>query len=161
MSLIAEKCDLTKINCEAIVNPANSYGYMGGGIAGAIKKFGGIEIEQAAIMKAPIPVGNAIYTTAGKLPSKYIIHAPTMEKPAMKTNIINIKNALEAAFKIALKLNIKSIAIPGMGTGVGGVSHNDAAQIIVEISMKYKNQINKTVLFDKNNLMISAFNKFL
>ena len=70
MGIIVQKGDLTQIRCDAIVNPANSFGYMGGGVAGAIKRVGGIEIERDAVSKAPIPVGKAIVTTAGVLPCK-------------------------------------------------------------------------------------------
>lgn len=71
---------LLDVKADAIVNPANSYGYMGGGVAGVIKRAGGEEIEREAIKKAPIPVGSAVITTAGRLPFKGVIHAPTMEE---------------------------------------------------------------------------------
>jgi len=60
MSIFVQQHDLTQIKCDAIINPANSYGYMGGGVAGAIKKKGGTEIEKEAIDKAPIKIGRAI-----------------------------------------------------------------------------------------------------
>ena len=67
MSISVQKGDLTSIICDAIVNPANSYGYMGGGVAGAIKHIGGNEIEKEAVSQAPINVGSAVATTSGKL----------------------------------------------------------------------------------------------
>ena len=126
MSIIVKKGDLTQISCDAIVNPANSFGYMGGGVAGAIKNVGGIEIENEAVAKAPIPVGTAVFTIAGGLPCDYVIHAPTMEKPAMRIGVENVRLATRAALEVGVELHLKSIAIPGMGTGVGGVDVNES-----------------------------------
>ncbi|GAH84142.1 unnamed protein product, partial [marine sediment metagenome] len=122
MSIIVKLGDLTQINCDAIVNPANSFGYMGGGVAGAIKRVGGAEIEKEVVNKAPIVVGKAVSTSAGRLPCKYVIHAPTMKRPAMRIGVENARLATQAALRLAKEMGLSSIAIPGMGTGVGGVS---------------------------------------
>lgn len=65
--------DITRLEVDAIVNPANSMLIMGGGVAGAIKRVGGKEIEDEALKYAPVPVGKAIATKAGKLKAKYVI----------------------------------------------------------------------------------------
>jgi len=161
MTISVEKGDLTKIPCDAIVNPANSSGYMGGGIAGAIKRIGGFIIEKEAVSKAPIAVGKAVATTAGALACKYVIHAPTMKNPAMLIGVENVKLATKAAFELGVKLKIKSIAIPGMGTGVGGVPTDDAARVIVETSKDFENKFEKIFLIDRNEEMINSFQKFL
>jgi O-acetyl-ADP-ribose deacetylase (regulator of RNase III) len=161
MSIIVKKGDLTKISCDAIVNPANSFGYMVGGVAGAIKRVGGEEIEKEAILKAPIPVGTAIFTTAGSLPCSFVIHASTMEQPAMKIGIENVSLATRAALDLAIELNVKSIAIPGMGTGVGGVSVDAAAEVIVDIAKGYEERIGKIFLIDRNDDMVSSFEKYI
>lgn len=161
MTIIVEKSDLTKISCDAIVNPANSYGYMGGGVAGAIKRVGGNEIENEAISKAPIDVGKAVATTSGLLPCKYVIHAPTMKRPAMRINVENVRLATKAALKTCIKLNLKSIAIPGMGTGVGGVSTEKAAEVITNLAKEFENKFDKIFLIDRNEEMIESFKKFL
>jgi len=70
--------DITPEETEAIVNAANSSLWMGGGVAGAIKRVGGREIEEEAVKKGPIPVGEAVVTGAGKLSCKYVIHAAVM-----------------------------------------------------------------------------------
>ena len=124
--------DITKMEVEAIVNPANSLLVMGGGVAGAIKRAGGKEIEEEAVKHAPIPVGEAVATTAGKLNAKYVIHAPTMERPAMRIGPENARKAMKGALECARKLKVKSIAFPGLGTGVGGVTAEDAANVMVE-----------------------------
>jgi len=76
--------DITKQEVDAIVNPANSMLVMGGGVAGAIKRVGGKEIEDESVKHAPVPVGEAVATGAGRLKAKYVIHAPTMERPAAR-----------------------------------------------------------------------------
>ena len=161
MAIVVEYGDITKIVCDAIVNPANSYGYMGRGVAGAIKRIGGIEIENEAISLAPIPIGKAIVTTAGSLPCQHVIHAPTMKEPAMRINIDNVKLATRAALKLAEDLKIKSIAIPGMGTGVGGVSLSDAAREMVTVAKEFEDKFEKIVFIGINNDLIEAFKIFI
>ena len=161
MAVVVEKGDLTKVFCDAIVNPANSSGYMGGGVAGAIKRIGGIVIEKEAISKAPIEVGKAVATTAGTLPCKYVIHAPTMKQPAMKIGVENVRLATQAALKLGIELNLKTIAIPGMGTGVGRVSVEDAAGAIVCMVKEYENKFEKIILIDRNEEMVDSINSYL
>jgi len=161
MSIVVKRGDITQLSCDAIVNPANSFGYMGGGVAGAIKRIGGNEIEREAVSKAPIRVGSAIATTAGTLPCKYVIHAPTMKQPAMRINVDNVKQATRAALKLGVELNLKSIAIPGMGTGVGRVPVEDAAEAIVTIAKEFKDKFEKIILIDRNQEITNSFNRFL
>jgi O-acetyl-ADP-ribose deacetylase (regulator of RNase III) len=131
-NIAVEMGDITNLQADAIVNPANSRLVMGGGVAGAIKRAGGAAIEEEAIRKAPIPVGQAVATTAGKLRAKYVIHAPTMARPAMSTNVASVEKATTAALRVAGELRLTSIAIPGMGTGVGGVPLQEAARSMIE-----------------------------
>jgi len=137
-SVLVIKGDLTVLPADAIVNPANSHGYMGGGVAYAIKKNGGQEIEDEAVSKAPIPVGSAVETAAGKLPCKYVIHAPTMKEPAEAIGVDNVRAATSAALAKASELGVSSLAFPGMGTGVGGVEKSGAAKTMVESILDFK-----------------------
>src|SRR3972149_802642 len=121
------KDSILNIKVDAIVNAANSLGYMGGGVAGVIKRAAGIEPEEEAVNNGPTPVGKAYLTTAGWLKYKGIIHAPTMEQPAMKIPPENVYKATKAAIELTEKEHFKSIAILGMGTGVGGVPCHEAA----------------------------------
>ncbi len=152
------KKSILDLKVDAIVNPANSLGTMGGGLAFVIKREGGKEIEEEAIKKAPIQVGEAILTTAGNLNFKGIIHAPTMEKPATKTTTEKIKKATIAALSLADRSGFKSIAIPGMGTGVGSLDFKEAAQAMKEAieSIDFKN-LEKIYLVDINKDMILAW----
>lgn len=129
--------DITKEKTGAIVNPANSYGSMGGGVAWAIKKSGGEEIEREAVEKGPTRVGDAIATSAGRLLARFVIHAPTMENPAERTNEEKIEKATSAALECSRKLGIKSLAFPGMGTGVGGVSKEKAACVMIDTIKRF------------------------
>lgn len=129
--------DITKLEVDVIVNPANSLLLMGGGVAGAIKRVGGEEIEKEALKYAPIPVGKAVATTAGRLKAKAVIHAPTMERPAMRTDVNKVRAATKAALEYAEEKGYVSIAFPGMGTGVGGVPIGDAAHTMVKVVKEF------------------------
>lgn len=158
------KGDITEVNCDAIVNPANSLLIMGGGVAGAIKRRGGREIEEEALKQAPCPVGKAILTHAGKLKAKYIIHAPTMEKPAMKTDEEKVRKAIYASLELAEKKQIHCIAFPGMGTGVGGLSAEQAGKAFVEairlfIQNKKPEWVKKIMLVAFTEDLFREFNK--
>src|SRR5688572_28745324 len=119
MEIVAQQGDITQVKADAVVNCANSAGDMGGGLAGALSRAGGPAVEEEARSKAPIPIGEAIFTTAGQLPYKGIVHAPTMETPG-PTTIDNVRKATLAALLCADSYGVKILAIPGMGTGVGG-----------------------------------------
>ena len=157
--IIIKRGDVTEEDCDAIVNPANSFGIMGGGVALSIKRKGGEEIEREARKKAPIPLGKAIITKAGKLKCKYVIHSPTMKKPAQRIPLKNVKLATRAALELAKKLNLKSIAFPGMGTGVGGVKAEDAARLMIEECKKIEDLEIRLIAF--NEELYQAFKKFI
>jgi len=123
--------DLTKTRADALVNPANSFGVMGGGVAAALKAVGGERVEKDAMACAPIAVGKAVGVSAGALPARYVIHAPTMSRPAEKIHVKAVDLATHAALREATRLGCQSIAFPGMGTGVGGVNLTDAAYAMV------------------------------
>ncbi len=126
------KGDITLIEADAIVNPSNSYGVMGGGVALAIKRRGGEEIEREAMAKAPIPVGSAVVTTAGRLNARAVIHASTMAEPAQRIGLEEVRLAMRAALRAAAEHGFKSVAFPGMGTGVGGVAKDEAAMAMLQ-----------------------------
>jgi O-acetyl-ADP-ribose deacetylase (regulator of RNase III) len=128
--------DITKLEVDAIVNPANSQLIMGGGVAGAILRAGGREIQEQAFKKAPVQVGQAVATTGGKLKAKYVIHAPTMTLPAMATSLDNVKAATAAALRCSQQVHAQNIAFPGLGTGVGGLAPQEAANVMVETMQK-------------------------
>jgi len=158
-----EEESILEIGADAIVNPANSYGYMGGGIAGVIKKKGGVEIEMEAVSFAPIPIGHAVITTAGKLTNcQKVIHSPTMEQPSQQTNINYVEEAVNAALQCAEDNGIEVIAMPGMGTGVGKVPVDKAAKTMVDVIKKFKEKcLKEVILVDANPDMVKAWEKVL
>ena len=161
MKIKVLKGDLTELEVDAIVNPANSLGYMGGGVAGAIKRKGGREIEEEAVKKSPIEVGSAVATTSGKLKCRYVIHAPTMERPAMRIGVDNVEKATRAAFELAKSMKLKSIALPGMGTGVGGVKEEDAARAMMNVAKDYVKYFDEIIFIDINERMVDAWKRLL
>ena len=158
ITLVVQQGDLTNISVEAIVNPANSLGVMGGGVAGVIRRVGGAQIEREATAQAPIPVGTAMATSAGTLPCRYVIHAPTMTQPAQPTDAQTVMRATRAALECAERLQASSLAIPGMGTGVGRVPVSEAARMIVEtVSCFPAKSLKRVVLIDLQPAMVQAF----
>lgn len=130
--------DLSELATEGVVNPANSSGEMGGGVAGILRRKGGSMIEKEAMQKAPIPIGTAVATTAGTLPCRFVIHAPTMNRPAERTDADRIARATQGALECADSLGLKQIAFPGMGTGVGRVPPQVAAETMVRVLENYR-----------------------
>ncbi len=124
------KGDIARLELDALVNAANNRLWMGGGVAGALKRAGGKEIEDEAITKGPIPVGEAIVTGAGKLKAKYIIHAAVMAQD-LKTDAEKIRQATKNSLLRADELSIKSIAFSALGTGVGGFPLDECARIMI------------------------------
>ena len=155
--------DITELSVDAIVNPANSLMIMGGGVAAAIKRKGGEEIEREARQYAPVEVGEAVVTHAGKLPARYVIHAPTMERPAMRIESSNVAKAVRAALRKASELYLTSIAFPGMGTGVGGVPYSEAAKVmiktIIEFVKEHKTSLKRILLVAIDNELYREFCK--
>lgn len=125
------QADITELEIDAIVNAANNKLVMGGGVAGAIKRKGGNIIEQEAIKKGPIGIGEAIYTLAGSLLAKYIIHAATMGMD-FATDEIKIRNSCRSSLELAERLKISSIAFPALGCGTGGFGLLASAKIMAQ-----------------------------
>ena len=123
--------DITELKVDAIVNAANNKLVMGGGVAGAIKKKGGKAIEKEAVKIGPIKIGEAIFTLAGSLPAKYVIHAATMGMD-FQTDEDKIRDSCKNALRVAEELKIKSVAFPALGCGVGGFPLLAAAKIMAQ-----------------------------
>jgi len=145
-------------DAQVIVNAANSLGLMGGGVAGVIKRAAGAEVEREAVKDSPIRVGKAVLTSGGNTKYKSIIHAPTMPEPGMHIPVKNVALATKAALTLADEKGFESIAIPGMGTGVGGVAHADAARVMVEAMRTFSPRaLQSVVLVDVDAKMVEAW----
>jgi O-acetyl-ADP-ribose deacetylase (regulator of RNase III) len=153
---------ILEVTVEAIVNAANSLGIMGGGVAGVIKRAAGSSVEEEARRHAPIPVGQAIVTSGGLTRFKAIIHAPTMSRPAMRIPPENVALATRGALTAADTAKIASLAIPGMGTGVGGVLCSDAAALMIrELRAFQARALRSVVLVDVDQEMVEAWRRCL
>lgn len=162
MQVHVAQADITNIPVDAIVNPANSRAEMTGGLAAAIVEHGGDEIQAEAAAAAPIAVGAAVVTTAGQLPAKAVIHAPTCEEPGDKTGPEQIRRAARAALLACAAKQYEVVAIPGMGAGAGGVPPEDVARAIVEEIRGHKRPFPETIyLVDTRPEMVAAFEEAL
>lgn len=128
--------DLTEQIVEAVVNAANNKLIMGGGVGGALKRRGGREIEDEAVAKGPIAVGEAITTGAGRLPAQYVIHAAVMGLD-FKTDAQKIRTALVRTLKLAEEMSISTLALPALGTGVGRFSIASAAEVMLSTTAEH------------------------
>ena len=122
--------DITQLEVDAIANAANTQLRHGGGVAGAISRAGGPEIQRKSHERAPIGLGEAVETSAGALPCKWVIHAATMELGG-PTSAEIIRRATASALRRADELGARSLALVAFGTGVGGFPLREAARIEV------------------------------
>jgi O-acetyl-ADP-ribose deacetylase (regulator of RNase III) len=126
-----QRADITKLEVDAIANAANTDLRHGGGVAGAISRAGGPSIQAESDQLAPVGLGEAVSTGAGQMPSRWVIHAATMELGG-PTSAEIIRQATASTLKEAERLGAKSLALVAFGTGVGGFPLAEAAQIEVE-----------------------------
>jgi O-acetyl-ADP-ribose deacetylase len=123
--------DICDLEVDAIVNAANLSLWMATGVGGAIKRAGGDEIELAAVRQAPVPLGGAIVTTAGRLAARGVIHAVSLDRDRRTSGAV-IESAVRSAMARARDMNATSVAFPALGTGVGGFPLDEAARITVD-----------------------------
>jgi O-acetyl-ADP-ribose deacetylase (regulator of RNase III) len=126
-----ERGDITDREVDALVNPANSALTMTTGVAAAIKRKGGVIIEEEAARQGPIEVGEAVLTPGGNLIATHVIHAAVMGAD-LKTDARVVGRATRAVLSIADKHRLTSLAMPALGTGVGHVAPGDAAEAMLE-----------------------------
>jgi len=122
--------DICDLEVDAIVNAANLSLWMSTGVGGEIKRAGGDLIEFAAVRQAPVPLGDAVVTPAGKLAARAVIHAVSLDRDR-RTNAEIIDKAVRSAMRRARELRAASVAFPAMGTGVGGFPLDEAARVTV------------------------------
>ena len=157
------KADITEMHTDAIVNAANAQLILGGGVAGAIRKKGGPEIQEECNKTGGTFVGGAVITNAGNLKAKYVIHAvgPRMGEGNEDDKL---KNATLNSLILADEKKLKSISFPAISTGIFGFPITRCAEIMLKTTIDYLNGqtgIEKIVfcLFSKDNFQI--FNKKL
>ncbi len=122
--------DICDLEVDAIVSPAATSLWMSTGIAGELKRAGGDSIEFAALRQAPVALGDAIVTPAGRLAAKVVIHAVSLERDR-RTSGPAIDRAARSAMARVRELGLASVAFPALGTGIGGFPLDEAAAIAV------------------------------
>jgi O-acetyl-ADP-ribose deacetylase (regulator of RNase III) len=123
--------DVTKLEVDAIANAANTELQHGGGVAGAIARAGGPQVQRESDERAPVGLGDAVETSGGELPCKWVIHAATMDLGG-PTSAQIIRRATASTLRRADELGARSLALVAFGTGVGGFPLGEAARIEVE-----------------------------
>ena len=128
--------DITQLEVDAIANAANTDLKHGGGVAGAISRAGGPSIQEESASVAPIGLGEAVETSGGNMPCRWVIHAATMELGG-PTSAEIIREATASTLRKADELGARSLALVAFGTGVGGFSLDEAAQIEIDEVSRY------------------------
>lgn len=123
--------DITQLEVDAIANAANTHLAHGGGVAGAISRAGGPVVQRESDALAPIGLGEAVETTAGDMPSRWVIHAATMGMDG-RTDAEVIRRATASTLRLADELGARTLALVAFGTGVGGFPVPEAAAIEAE-----------------------------
>lgn len=128
--VVIEQGDLAEMDTDAIVNAANNDLILGGGVAGAIRRKGGDEIQRGCNEIGSIPVGYAAITTGGKLKARFVIHAASMRLGGT-TTAEALRNSTAHCLRIAKERGLRSIAFPAVGTGIAGFPLDDCAKIML------------------------------
>ncbi len=128
--LVAVLGDMTEQVVDAIVNAANERLLHGGGLAGAIVRRGGQEIQEESRAVAPVPTGSAAVTGAGRLPARWVIHAvgPVWGQGDEEALL---RSAVRSALERARELGARSVAIPAISTGIFGYPKAEGVGVIV------------------------------
>jgi O-acetyl-ADP-ribose deacetylase len=154
------QADVTKLDVDAIANAANTQLMHGGGVAGAISRAGGPEVQRESDDKAPIELGAAVETTAGDMPARWVIHAATMEVGG-PTSADIIERATRSTLARAEELGCRSLALVAFGTGVGGFPLDEAARIMVGAAREYEGSLERIVFAVHGEAAERAFSEAL
>lgn len=129
--------DIAALEVDAVANAANDRLWMGAGVAGALKRAGGEQIEREAVALGPIGLGDAVATGAGRLAARWVIHGAVMGQD-LRTNAELVARTTRRCLEVADGLGAHSLALPAFGTGVGGFPLAECARIMVETVEAYE-----------------------
>jgi O-acetyl-ADP-ribose deacetylase (regulator of RNase III) len=146
MELEAREGDIAALEVDAVANAANDRLWMGAGVAGALKRAGGDEIEQEAMAKGPIPLGSAVATDAGRLAARWVIHGVVMGQD-LRTSAELVRRTTRSCLELADELGCRSLALPAFGTGVGGLPLAECAAVMVEEARAFEPRSLECVTF--------------
>ena len=128
--------DLTEMATDAIVNAANNDLQLGGGVAGAIRRKGGPQIQAECDEIGTIPVGGAAITSGGALKARHVIHAASMQLGG-RTSSQALRSSTAHSLRIASQNGLKTIAFPAVGTGIAGFPLRECAEIMLGEAAKH------------------------
>ncbi len=154
MELIITQGDITEADVDAIVNAANTALVLGAGVAGAIRRKGGPEVQQECDALGPIGVGEVAITGSGQLRQKYILHAATMMPTNPHTSAKVVASCTRHALEKAEHLGCESIAFPALGCGIAGLHPEACAEAMLEVVRDFEPKADSVkkvvfVLYDK------------
>lgn len=130
-AITLQEGDITDQAVDAIVNAANTQLQLGSGVAGAIRSKGGPTIAEECDVHGPVPLGGAAITGAGDLPARHVIHAAGME-PGGSASEESVREAFRASLSLAEQHGLQIVAVPAIGAGVGGLSLQRCAEVLLE-----------------------------
>jgi O-acetyl-ADP-ribose deacetylase (regulator of RNase III) len=146
MELEVREGDIAAVRVDAVANAANDHLWMGAGVAGALKRAGGAEIEREAVALGPIPLGSAVATGAGRLPARWVIHGAVMGQD-LRTSAELVRRTTRSCLELADELGCSSLALPAFGTGVGGFPLGECAGIMVGEARSFAGSTLERVVF--------------
>ena len=146
MKLEVVEGNIAELDVDAIANAANNHLWLGAGVAGAIKRAGGEEIEQEAVAQGPIAVGDAVATSGGRLKARHVIHGAVMGQD-LRTDADLVAQTTRRSLELADELGARSLALPAFGTGVGGFPLAECAEILVREVRAYEPASLERVVF--------------
>jgi O-acetyl-ADP-ribose deacetylase len=146
MDVAVVEADITTLEVDALANAASNHLWMGTGVAGAIKRAGGEEIEREAIARGPIEVGDAVSTGAGRLRARYVVHGAVMGQD-LKTDPELVGRVTARVLEVADELGCESLAVPAFGTGVGGVPLDACAGVMAPAVCRFRGRSLRRVIF--------------
>ena len=154
------QADVTTLAVDAIANAANTELRHGGGVAAAISRAGGPDVQRESDRRAPIGLGDAVETTAGELPARWVIHAATMELGG-PTSAEIIERATRSTLAKAEQLGCRSLALVAFGTGVGGFPLEEAARIMAGVAREHHGALERIVFAVHGDAAERAFSAAL
>jgi O-acetyl-ADP-ribose deacetylase (regulator of RNase III) len=146
LDLEVHEGDIAAVDADAVANAANDHLWMGAGVAGALKRAGGEEIEREAMAQGPIELGTAVATTAGSLRARYVIHGAVMGQN-LRTNADLVLRTTHACLDLADEFGCRSLALPAFGTGVGGFPLAECARIMIAQTRSFEPRSLELVIF--------------
>jgi O-acetyl-ADP-ribose deacetylase (regulator of RNase III) len=156
--LEVRQADVTRLDVDAITNAANTHLAHGGGVAAAISRAGGPEVQRESGEKAPIGLGEAVETTAGAMPARWVIHAATMELGG-PTSAEIIERSTRSTLAKAEELGCRSLALVAFGTGVGGFPLDEAAELMVGAAREHIGELERIVFAVHGDAAERAFRR--